>query len=275
MPRRINMDRFKTIWNFIKEIYVLKDTILGISGLSAIFISIASFISDFGLKYFIFIKNHIQAFLYAGFGLLSLSLFLNVLKLRNKMFLGYKANLKEPLDQNWEIMQIPNEHTEWELDNNELIVSHSHYGGITKKGSFWEDYDFCFSTKIINKQTSWIVRAKDPFDYMMFQCNGKTIVPHRLHELVTVVKNNGQEITEKKLKWDITEGIPIPDKKQFNNNEWVKIKISVRGHKVKIFSDNTEVYHKTHTSMNLYGRVGFRNCTEECARFRDIKVIIK
>ena len=62
-----------------------------------------------------------------------------------------------------------------EDEQNILIVTESDKGGIAKPCQTWTDYVFEFETKIVNKYTSWIVRAADIENYMMLQCGQKTL----------------------------------------------------------------------------------------------------
>jgi len=269
------MINFKKLWSIIKELLVVKEIILGL-GLASIGISILSRIFNLGMFVSNYARLHSQLFINFGFGLTILYLGLYSIKLRKKMFLGFRANLKEDLNLNWDITKIEGEDSEWIVEDNELSVKGSHYGGITKKGLFWEDYDFEFETKIINKQTAWIVRAKSPFEYLMFQCNAKAIVPHRLYIEDVKVKQGEKEVIERRLQWKITkDAIPLPKSLKIEKNQWFKVKTSLKGHSVKIYINGIEVYHNRHPDMSLYGRVGFRNSGDEHAHFKNIKVVIR
>lgn len=267
--------KIKEVRSLIKEFSIVIEIIKWL-GLTSIVVTILTKIFNLGIFIFKYINLNAQLFLNIGFGLIILYLWLYLIKLRRKWFLGFETNLKEDLKSDWEISKIKGEDSDWLIGGNELSVSNSHYGGITKKGSFWEDYDFEFETKIINKQTAWIVRATSSFEYLMFQCNGKVIVPHRLYIEDIKVERDGIKVIEKQLQWKITkDGIPLPGNLSIKKNQWFKVKTSLRGHLVTIYINKVNIYHNRHPRMSLYGRVGFRNSGDEHAHFRNIKVIIK
>ncbi len=66
-------------------------------------------------------------------------------------------------DEGWKV--------EYEDGKSLLSVSDSPDGGITKKGFSWNDYEFSFDTKIIEKNAGWIVRAENRSKYLMIQIN--------------------------------------------------------------------------------------------------------
>jgi hypothetical protein len=68
--------------------------------------------------------------------------------------------------------------TEKENGENILIVTDSPIGGIAKPCQLWTDYVFEFETKIIQHNSSWIIRARDIFHYVMLQCRQTELYPH-------------------------------------------------------------------------------------------------
>jgi hypothetical protein len=258
------MKIIKLLWVFVKELLVIKDllVLLGITSISLSFIN----------RYF---TVHNQMIIDVILSLIVFYIMIYVYKLKKKILIGFEADLIGDINSNWDITKIDGEDNGWALENNELSVTRSHYGGLTKKGSFWEDYCFKFETKIINKQTAWIVRAKSPFEYLMFQCDGKVIVPHRLYLEDIKVKQGEKEIIQQAVIWKRTnEGINLPRKAQFEPSRWVKVVNVLKGNFIKIKINGIEVYHNVHPHMSLYGRVGFRNCGDEHAHFRKIQVTV-
>ena len=84
-----------------------------------------------------------------------------VLLRQNYIFKGsFKEDFKRGLrSSNWEY--YGNWRIEDEDGKNVLIVTDSHLGGITAKGHTWVNYKFEFSTRILDRCTAFIVRARD------------------------------------------------------------------------------------------------------------------
>src|SRR4030042_1262736 len=63
----------------------------------------------------------------------------------------------------------------WKIEHEEhkpvLSVSESQDGGIAKRGLNWRDYEFVFDTKIVDKNSGWIVRAISRSKCLMIQLN--------------------------------------------------------------------------------------------------------
>lgn len=145
---------------------------------------------------------------------------------------------------------------DWSVENGTLRVTNSGDGGITKLGVDWKDYIFEFKTKIVNLNSSWIVRAKDIGNCYMFQCDTKRIRPH----------------IRSKRQW-----VPLTDRAKEHNaniepNEWFHVKIMVKGKMVRIFIDDRFVFKDRLLSEFRKGKVGFREDGIESACFRCIRV---
>jgi len=92
-----------------------------------------------------------------------LYLYLTLSKLQRRITIGLRDNFKDDLKNNWEYRG------EWSKpEKGVLCVRGADEGGITKVGALWENYEFSFETRIINKFTGWIVRARDLNNYFMF-----------------------------------------------------------------------------------------------------------
>jgi len=169
-----------------------------------------------------------------------------------------------------------------ERENNQyiLIVTNSDAGGIAKPCRLWNDYVFEFETKIVQSNSSWIVRASDILNYVMLQCNPTNITPH--------FRVNGL--------WIVLDPVALAE--ELPPNEWFRVKISVSGARVvvKITCSGKEAtvfdrlllqpgsvsgmiaQGQSTQDVNLFlsfplGSVGFRESgNSECAHFRDVRV---
>jgi len=180
------------------------------------------------------------------------------------MKVGFIEKLKSDLHESWDFKG------DWKIENDELSVSNSDEGGITKNGSLWENYEFEFETKIINKFSGWIVRARDLNNYFMFQINFENIRPHlRISQPIMKNKDGAVEITKINVGWQLFGNFPhhkdLKDK-------WFKVKTIVKGSRVDIFIDNNNVFHEDNFLTISTGKVGFREWGDEHAHFKKIKV---
>lgn len=164
---------------------------------------------------------------------------------------------------------------EEEAGKNVLSVTNSDDGGFTRIGTHWTNYIFSFDTRIINKYSSWLVRVKDRYNYLMFQCKVDCIVPHiRINRV-----------------WEVCDPIDLNNTLMLNT--WYTVSIKVRGNIVEIQINDNDVRYTipSTTTPNLpklyvkgnkrvifdtdlvSGRVGFREYGSEKALFRKVKVI--
>jgi hypothetical protein len=166
--------------------------------------------------------------------------------------------------------------TERENGGNILIVTNSNTGGIAKACQLWTDYIFEFETKIIQNNSSWIIRARDVFHYVMLQCNPTELCPHFWDDNI----------------WTYDVRIPLPF--TIPLNVWFGVRIKVIGIRVVIIliikGIETEIFNKplleskivpvtiqdgrNITKMLNYsmGSVGFRESDVECSHFRNVRV---
>jgi hypothetical protein len=154
---------------------------------------------------------------------------------------------------------------QWTLDQDGLSVTKSSNGGICKIGASWENYDFIFEFKIINKCAGWIVRAEPDNHYVMVQCNNKQIRPH----IYTLKQNpDGTKYLGFRLINEIDHGLSL--------NEWNTIRTEVIGHSIKVWINGTMVWTAPELLKDYkMGTVGFRCSHDEHAIFRNIRVIKK
>lgn len=229
-------------------------TFLILSALGSL-IKISSFLAEhFSIIFSIFI---LSAFFY---------LYLEISRLKRRITMAFRHNFKGDLENNWEYRG------EWSKpEKGVLRVRGSDEGGITKVGALWENYEFSFQTKIINKVTGWIVRARDLNNYFMFQCGHQVITPHqRLSRPLFKPKpdSTSVEITGHQVGWKIFD--PVPHNKKLQ--DWFKVKIIVRGSSVQININDDPVLHQKDILTIPVGRVGFRCWGDEEARFRKVRV---
>jgi hypothetical protein len=148
----------------------------------------------------------------------------------------------------------------WASDKDGLSVTRSSYGGICRIGSTWENYDFTFEFKIMNKCAAWIVRAKSREQYVMVQCNALKVRPHTLIEQTSEAnKRKFRVVTE--IEHNLTLA------------EWNKVKTEVRGHSIKVWIEDNLVWTDSELLEAFpMGTVGFRCSRDEHALFRNIRV---
>lgn len=190
----------------------------------------------------------------------------------------FKENFRRALAKNWEYTGT------WQIvQRNQLYVTESDIGGITKFGHWWSDYIFQFQGTIVNDRVGWIVRAQDLFNYYMIQLTPTHIRPH--------LRIAGRWIV-------LTE---IPHNQQIQLNEDFKISTEVRGAEIRVAVNGKEIFfdpnffslkalisETTPGGIELKvvplqpntmivppfstGRIGFRMCGNEAGRIKKCKV---
>lgn len=141
-------------------------------------------------------------------------------RLAKYVAIGFKDNFKNKLNKNWDFQG------DWQLvPGNQLLVTQSDIGGITKVGQLWTDYRFEFDAVIVNDRIGWVVRAQDLFNYYMIQLTPTMIRPH--------LRIAGQ--------WVLIGD--RPHNQQIAINKWYHIQTDVRGPEIRISVDQQEVYY--------------------------------
>ena len=206
-----------------------------------------------------------------------LYLYLTLSRLQRRITIGLRDNFKDDLKNNWEYRG------EWSKPEKGVLCvrggdegSRGDEGGITKVGALWENYEFSFETKITNKVTGWIVRARDLNNYFMLQCSHEVITPHqRLSQPLFKSKPDPNspdktsfELTGFEVGWRRLP--PVPHNKKLD--DWFKVKIVTRGSSLDIFIDNQLIFHRENILTIPVGRVGFRCWGDEEAHFRKVRV---
>lgn len=188
-----------------------------------------------------------------------------------------RDNFKHGL-QRWEYFG------DWKIEKEDghfiLIVRKSDVGGFALPCRQWIDYLFEFETKIVQANTSWIIRAADIHNYVLLQCSTTEINPH--------YRVNGLWVKLESVKLQT----PLP------LNSWFKVQIKAQGTRVVV---KAAVEGKENVLLDSYllepqafvaefsegdvprkldlfasfpvGSVGFRESgLSECAHFRDVRV---
>lgn len=184
--------------------------------------------------------------------------------------------------------------TEYENGKPLLSVSESPDGGISKKGFSWNDYEFSFKNKIINKNAGWIIRAENRNKYIMIQLwmEKPETAKLRLHYRIPPKPNS-------QIGWIVVEETQLNIEKPPKLLEWVDVRLVVLGSNIDVYLNNQHCAHyfipdpirweskfitlegvkglseKTYVDSINYpvGRVGFRcSGNGEHAHFRDVRI---
>jgi hypothetical protein len=142
-----------------------------------------------------------------------------ITRLSGYVAITFKDDFRQNLTKNWDYVG------RWQLvGRNELLVTESDMGGITKVGQLWTDYRFEFDALIVNDRIGWIVRAQDLFNYYMIQLTPTLIRPH--------LRLGGGWILLPERPHSLT----------IQNNQWIHIVTEVRGSEVRVQIDEREAY---------------------------------
>ncbi len=200
-----------------------------------------------------------------------LFLVLQYIRIRRQLSLVFIDDFKKPIEHNWDYVG------KWRINHeNEMLVTGSDQGGLTKKGAFWENYVYTFEVKILSKCIGVIVRAIDSQNYYMFQITTESIRPHRRVSVPILTPSESEDgkynLSENRVGWLIMNNITSQHGKSLDR--WFKVKMYVKGKSIEIYIDNEQVFYKEDLFENTYGRVGFRNDISEEALIRNLKVEI-
>lgn len=176
-------------------------------------------------------------------------------------------------------------------EGHELSITNSSTGGISNFG-LWDNYEFSFECKIINRNVGWIIRATDRENYVMMQLsNTKEYVSLNPHYRI-----RGKWLVQEK-RLNASPRLVARIKSQ----QWLKVRIVVFGNTIDIILDGERVlnYHipdplripkdelvapdgkenSASSAEELFeafsfpaGRVGFRCFGSEHALIRNVRV---
>jgi len=188
---------------------------------------------------------------------------------------GFHDDFKGSLAEHWDYVG------DWRItESNELLVTQSDPGGLTKTGVFWENYTLEFEAKILNVCLGVIVRAQDLNNYYMFQIQKDRIRPHRRVTLpvqsqeITSPEENKQQLRRMPVEYAVLWDIPPDMETEIDSNlgDWFKVKLSVHGEAVSIKVDGKTVFVAESFLKHSAGKVGFRNSGAEKALVRQVRV---
>ena len=155
---------------------------------------------------------------------------------------------------------------QWTSDQDGLSVTKSGGGGICKIGASWENYEFAFEFKIIDRCAAWIVRASSESHYVMVQCNNKQVRPH-IRSLVEQLADNTikpEFVVVREIDHNLSLG------------EWNIARTEVIGYSIKVWLNDHLVWSDSELLKDFpMGTVGFRCSGVEHALFRCIRVVKK
>jgi hypothetical protein len=160
--------------------------------------------------------------------------FIVYLSNQNKKINTVAGEFKDDFDKGLKNWDFGNE--DWKIEQEDglplLSIANSREGGITKKGFSWSDYIFTFQTKVIRRNSSWIVRAENRNKFLMIQLNMETPNQHklRLHLKVPGTKE----------PWYVVEEIDIEAQSFY---KWITVKNVVLGNNVDVFLNNNHLAH--------------------------------
>lgn len=263
---------FNKLQNFADKITAI-GTILGVIVvvISIIFSSYQWTPENTIMKVIKFLSSHLKELWALTATSLLLYVWLQVTRIRRQLNLVFTDDFKKPIEHNWDYVGP------WRITTeNELFVTGSDEGGLTKKGAFWENYIYQFEAKILNGCIGVIVRAKDLQNYYMFQITTEKIRPHRRVSVPVIRPKTPEQkefvVDEIRVGWIIMDNIAISHRKTLDS--WFKVKIIVKGQSISIFINEEKVFKNDQLIENSSGKVGFRNVPTEEALIRNVKVEI-
>ncbi|HSW88864.1 MAG TPA: hypothetical protein VLG12_06905 [Candidatus Saccharimonadales bacterium] len=116
-----------------------------------------------------------------------------------------------------------------------LSVTNSTYPAILKEAYWWYDYEVSFETKIEkgsrNPNFAVVIRSESNFDGIMLQITRSQLRPHFIYKGTFIVDTDAEEQLPTVLAVD----------------EWIKVKLIVKGNNVAIFIDGYELQYKIRT----------------------------
>ena len=136
-------------------------------------------------------------------GLLTLSLWL----LRSQFSTGFADNPRIALNRQWD-----NAPALRRSEADQLVVTGSDQGVLTKRGANWENYSFTFEAFILNGCLGVVVRASDPNNYYMIQIGRSRIRPHRRVAVPKIrrgQKSTGSDVVTYEVVWHPDEDLAV------------------------------------------------------------------
>lgn len=243
---------------------------IGILGTISALIGYISGFTQWGNKYlFAFIKEHYLFIWLISLTLIIISIFYWVVKINKRFLHGFRDSFKSRLSDNWDYVGP------WKItDDNILVVTGSDEGGITKKGSDWENYSLSFKAKITSSCLGVIVRARDLNNYYMIQINKKAIAPHYRVSFPQIRNKSldpmtGPEI-EMKTGWQVFQNLIRTLDKELT--DWINVCVKVKGQTISMYINKELVFHEDSFLQIPKGKIGFRCHSTESSLIKDVNV---
>lgn len=198
-------------------------------------------------------------------------LFLQYLRIRNRITVGFKDSFKNPLNFNWDYIG------NWKITaQHELFVTGSDEGGISKKGAFWENYTLTLDCKIVRDCIGIIIRVNDIQNYYMLQINKSKVRPHRRISFAVTDIPQGQStqnrvvINRVEVGWQVMDNIASDHGQKLD--DWFKVKVVVKGQSIYLYINDQLAFTKESFLQIPSGKIGFRNYGDEQALIKNVKV---
>lgn len=227
---------------------------------------------------FPFLRENIDHFWLLVIAVVLVVLWIRISRVYRRFLNGFKDNFRGDLHSNWDFKG------EWRLvQKGTLQVTRSGDGGLSKLGTYWENYTFAFQVYIQNRCLGAIVRAEGLNNYYMFQIWKDRIRPHRRVTVPMIEKKSQpqQETPDREievqavgfaLEWHVFDDIAV--ELDPPHTDWFDVGITVRGQSVSIHINNKLVFHKDLFLTIPTGKVGFRNSGKESALVRNVRVTL-
>jgi len=201
---------------------------------------------------------------------LGISLAVQYRKINKQLSLGFEDKLDAPINKSWDFEGA------WSItQEGDLYITNSERGGLSKKGAFWENYEFSFEANLLNDCLGVIVRAQDLNNYFMVQITADQIRPHLIKDEYMGDDNPNQQErvynsqTIKRMTYIFPDR--IANHRQ-TLNKWFKCLVTVKGLAISMKIEDIPVFNGEMLPLSPSGKVGFRNFNHEAALVKNIKV---
>lgn len=259
----------KKIFEHIKRIWLIISAIIAAVGPLILLIGYISKFFEWGNKYlFVYFRDHYVTIWLISLTVVTIILSVWIIISNRQQHLGFSETFKGRLENNWDFFGT------WKIIDEKLLITGADQGGITKKGSDWENYTLTFKAKITCSCLGVVVRARDLNNYYMLQINKKHIVPH-LRASIPQIKNNSLDPIntpeiEMRVGWQIYKEFIKELSRELN--DWFTVCVKVSGQSVVMQIDNEIVFEKDLFLQIPKGKIGFRCHGEESAQIKNVKV---
>jgi len=259
----------KLLKNLEKSWTIILAIIGFIGAISALFGYISKFFSWGNKFFFIFIRDHSIVIWLISLTIIAVALTVWLIILNRRFLFGFSDSFKKRLDINWDFIGP------WKIiDDNTLLVTGSDEGGITKKGTDWENYSLTFKAKITSSCLGVIVRARDLNNYYMIQINKNAIVPHYRVSYPQIIKRSVDPLIPQEIQMQVGWQV-FNDSIVYLNRElldWFNVCVVVTGQSISLKIDQDTILQKDLFLQIPKGKIGFRCHGSESAQIRDVRL---